>query len=246
MSIETGLILASGQGKRMGSLANFYPKCLLLIYDRPILYNILTHFENLGVKDTYIVINYQKELIKSYCYDVRADFKQKIKFVEQNDFSGSASAVGLLKEVIDAPFITVLGDDCTFTKSLIGFVHDFYTTNAIVLEAIVKEDNMDVIKSTCCILMDEKNLITKIVEKPANPESNLRGCGVYIFDPKIFPYIESTKIRGVERVITDTISLIVDEKKAYGKILDGINININNCDDLLVANKLYKKYREEL
>jgi dTDP-glucose pyrophosphorylase len=89
-------------------------------------------------------------------------------------------------------------------------------------------------------------LITKIIEKPVNPESNLRGCGVYIFDPKIFPYIESTKIRGVERVITDTISLIVDEKRAYGKILDGINININNCDDLLVANKLYKKYRDEL
>jgi len=54
--------------------------------------------------------------------------------------------------------------------------------------------------------------LTKIVEKPANPPTNLANVGCYAFTPEVFEYIDRTpeSERG-EYEITTTIELLLDD-----------------------------------
>jgi bifunctional UDP-N-acetylglucosamine pyrophosphorylase/glucosamine-1-phosphate N-acetyltransferase len=87
--------------------------------------------------------------------------------------------------------------------------------------------------------------IREIVEKPLAPKSNLRGVGVYLFDPKVFDFIDVTPTsdKRNEKEITDTIGLIAKEGRAYGALINGVNINVNTYSDLLEATKLLLKFK---
>ena len=107
---------------------------------------------------------------------------------------------------------------------------------------------MDILRATCCLELDQERRIVRIVEKPEEPFSYLRGCGIYLFQTDIFKYIEETPLsplRG-ESEITQTIALVSKDGKAYGEFINGVNININSCEDLLQASLLTKKFRLSL
>ncbi|MCM8791844.1 MAG: nucleotidyltransferase family protein [Candidatus Omnitrophica bacterium] len=243
-SIRIGVIPAAGSGVRLGYLGKILPKCLLPVYDKPLLYYIIKNMSMGGVRKIYIIVNYKKELIFEY---IRTDsnlFKNiKVKFIFQKELKGIAEAILLVKNFIDGPFITILGDDASFIFSLDNLVDLFYKKKAVVVEGIAKEKDSNILKNTCCLNIDREKRIIKIKEKPRSPFSNLRGTGIYIFRPEIFDYIENTPISNIrnEREITDTINLIASKKLAYVDFLKGINININSCSDLLNAWLVFRK-----
>jgi len=100
----------------------------------------------------------------------------------------------LTRDFIKEPFMVILGDDCTITESLDNMVHLFFKHDAIAVEGVVREDNEDILKSTCCLKLDKNQRIIEIEEKPKKPFSNLRGCGVYVFQNDIFQYIEKSPV----------------------------------------------------
>ena len=235
--IKVGVIPAAGSGKRMGYLGQVLHKSLFPLGDRPIIHYIINHMEKIGVEDVYVIVHYQKEKIKSYFESVKENLNSNIHFIEQEKLAGIASAINLTKEFINEPFMTSLGDDCTITKSFSNLVDTFYTNDAIVVEGVVKENNKEVIQRTNCLELDSLGRIKNIIEKPIEPISDLRGCGLYVFSPQIFDYIKKTPISSVrhEIEITDTIGLVAKDGRAYGAYINGENININTQDDLLNA-----------
>jgi hypothetical protein len=73
-------------------------------------------------------------------------------------------------------------------------------------------------------------------------------CNKQPFKPEVFNFIRETKTNPVrnEKDITDTINDISKVKKAYGYLINGYQININNSDELLKANNLIKKFKNKL
>jgi len=73
----------------------------------------------------------------------------------------------------------------------------------------------------------------------------LRGCGIYVFQSEIFKYIEKTPLSPLRREseITQTIALVAKDGKAYAEFINGVNININSCEDLLQASLLAKRFK---
>lgn len=67
MLIETGFILAAGFGTRMGIIGKSVPKVLWPIFDTTLL-GLQIHFlKDLGIKNIYINVHHQKELVIDYC-----------------------------------------------------------------------------------------------------------------------------------------------------------------------------------
>ena len=62
----TAIILAAGQGTRLGELGKDIPKCLLEVGGRPILNRQLSALRQTGIRDVVIVIGFQGEKIKEY------------------------------------------------------------------------------------------------------------------------------------------------------------------------------------
>ncbi len=243
--IKIGVIPAAGSGSRLGYLSNLLPKTLFPVYDRPILHHVINLMESLGIEDIYIIINIHKEKIKEYLKNSHDGLKARIHFVEQKELNGTANAIMLIKNYTkNQPFLTMLGDECIFNDTLQDFIKLFYKNDCVAAEIVIREKDREIIMQTCCARMAKDNRIIEIIEKPTEPSTNIRGCGVYLFGPGIFEFIEKTEINPLrnEKDITTAIDNVAKAKKAFGYFLKGSTININNADELLKASSLAKKY----
>jgi dTDP-glucose pyrophosphorylase len=217
---------------------------MLPILDRPILHYVLDNMRRLGVRDIIFVVGSSGAIIEKYFGD-GTDFGVRIKYFRQLRPQGIAHAVGLLEQSISNNFFVALGDDLTVASNLSEMKNLFYSRRACAVEAVVREDDVPTLRRTCCVEMDLDGRIKDLTEKPQNPSSNIRGCGLYLFNERIFDYIRMTKKSRVrnEKEITDTLRLMASDGLAYGLKMDGTNVNINTSADLLRAVQLVSRQR---
>lgn len=247
--IKYGVIPAAGAGKRLGYLSGLLPKTLFPVYDRPIIHYVVDLMQGIGIEEIYIIVNVHKEKVKQYFELVQMDIRANIHFIEQTELGGSGAAILLSEKYTKGePFIVVYGDDCTVTKSLLPMVDSFFKSNPVVLEAAVRENDKNVLRQTCSVKLANNGKIVEIIEKPENPPYMMRGCGVYIFNTEIYDHIRSTPIHPIrkEREITYTIDRLAKEGKAYGYVIDGHNININDHEQLLKASHLVRMLKHNM
>jgi dTDP-glucose pyrophosphorylase len=239
--VRVGVIPAAGKGNRINDLplTRILPKPMLPVLNKPILEYVLENMKKLSVEVVYMIVGYKKDVIKRY-FGSGADWDLEIKYVEQKNPKGIAHAIGLVKDYVNEPFISILGDDLTITKSLENLVFEFSEKEALAVEGLVVEKDMEVLRRTCCVVIDNNGKVIDIEEKPTIPKSDLRGCGVYVFDPIVFEFIKRTPISPLrnEKEITNTLRLIAQEGKFYGTLINGINVNVNTFNDLMNAIKL--------
>src|SRR4030042_3682165 len=241
--IKIGVIPAAGEGTRLGYLSNLLPKTLFPIYDRPILHHIIDIMESLGIEDIYVIVNIHKEKIREYYKNIKPDLKSRLHFIEQKKLDGLANAILLIeKHTKKQPFLVILGDECIIAESLKPMIDLFFETKSIAAEAVVKEEDKDILRQTCSANVDEDGRILEILEKPENPPYMIRGCGIYLFKPDIFEFIRNTPTNPIrkEKDITSVINNVAKTQKAYSYFIKGYNININDYEELLKANILIK------
>jgi dTDP-glucose pyrophosphorylase len=244
--IRVGVIPAAGEGRRMGYLSHLLPKCLFPLYDRPILHHVIQNMSKVGIERVYVIVNYQSNKIREYLASVQSELHVEVTFVEQTSLLGIAHAILLTEEHIKQPFLVILGDDCTITPSLRNIVDTFFGTESTAVEAVTHEPATELIRASCCMELMDDGRISRIVEKPSNPFTDLRGCGIYAFDPAIFGHIRKTiPSIGGGLGITDVIGRVAEDNQAYGEFIDGINVNINSYQDLLRASNAVKQNIEK-
>jgi len=239
--ISIGLIPAAGQGNRMAPIKKSLPKVMLPLCEKPIIDYVVDLMTKQGIEKIYIIIGYQGDKIKNY-FDKNKKNNITIKYIKQNNLNGGlAYAIGLAEKYIEKPFLTILGDDLTITPSLKNMINNFYKNKAWVVEGVIKEKKKSILKETCNVILDKDKKIKSIEEKPQNPTSDIRGCGLYIFDPIIFKYIKKTPPTEKGQEITNTISLLAEKGRVFGQFIKGYNININKKRDLFKARKILKE-----
>ncbi|MDP2652870.1 MAG: nucleotidyltransferase family protein [Candidatus Omnitrophota bacterium] len=245
--VRVGVIPAAGKGGRISPLGRILPKPMLPVLDRPILEFILRRMVyEFGVEEVYLIVERLGGLVQNYFKDGR-DFGVRIKYVRQRQPRGIAHAVSLTSRYIREPFLVILGDDFTLGSAK-GLMKKFREKNAGAVEAVIREKDRDILRKTCCVTIDSAGMIRRIVEKPSRPMSDIRGCGLYLFDPMVFDYIKKTpRSSGRQEVeITDTIGLMAREGRAFAAFIRGNNININTPDDLVRANMMFVRMSGDL
>lgn len=136
-----------------------------------------------------------------------ADYGLNLAYARQTDPHGLAHAVGFARDFVDGDdFMLYLGD-AIYDQSLAPFVDQFRASGAA---------NLNLVKSVpdprrFGVANVENGRIVKLVEKPAEPESDLAMAGMYIFGPQIWDVLPDLRpsARG-EYEITDAIQLLVD------------------------------------
>lgn len=248
-----GVVPAAGKGKRISDLrySRILPKVLLPINHVPIIEFSIKNLIKLGIKKIYIIIDDSPkgELIKNYFEDYN-DFNIKIEFKLQKYYRGIAGAIYHLKNVIQQPFITILGDDITISDNISNILTYFYEKHCIAVEAVVYEKDIFSIKQSCSVMFDKNGLVKSIIEKPDNPKESYRGIGIYILDPIIFNYISKliSEMSDLTREIgiTEVLDMVSKDKGFYAFEIDGVNINVNTLQDLRKAQNILKNYENKL
>lgn len=184
MSDFIGIILAAGQGKRMGALGEYYPKALLPVANEPLVGHHLRLLRDLGVKEVYIVVGYRSTDLIRTLRDGEA-YGVRVRYVEQGPSLGSAHALGRVSPYIRSPFILILGDYYFSVADPRRLLHRLQDgTGSVVLAK--EETEQRLVCEACELHVDKAGRVLKVIEKPAMPTTNLKGCGFYVLQPEIF------------------------------------------------------------
>ncbi len=243
-----GIILAAGKGNRITPLNIEYPKSLLPICNKPIIEYIIEQMKEAGITEIYIVVGMFKEKLIGHLGD-GSRYGVDIKYVFQESQLGIAHAIGLLEPYLDEPFILILGDIFAKTKPLKKIIDLYEEKNADGIIVVKKEDNIELIKKNFSVLADESHLVYRVIEKPESPPNNLKGCGIYLFNLKIFNAIKKTPKSALrnEYEITDAIQIFInDRNKVYYSEIVEWDANITYPKDLLEYNLKYLKETNRL
>lgn len=206
-----GVILAAGHGSRMGPFGEYMPKPIAPILNKPLMAYQLEHMRGLGIEEVIVVIGHLGHRITQTLGDGSA-FGVRIQYVEQTKRLGLAHAVGQLERHIHKPFFLFLGDIFFQVRDLGLMLREFEAHDAAAVLAVMEETDLAEIKKNFSVHLRENGTVRRVIEKPRHVETMLKGCGLYLFDQRIFDAIRRTPRTAMrdEYEITDSIQILID------------------------------------
>lgn len=240
------LILAAGRGNRLGEHSNGHNKCMLHLFDKPLVQYSLENAVNAGVNEIIMVVGYQTEEI----INVFGNRFQgvRIRYVIQYDAKGVVDAIDRCRNAIgDSDFMLFLADEILQSPRHSQMLQEFYAEKLFAVCGVVEEPDPEEIRKTYAVIQDENRRLYRLIEKPRNPLNQIRGTGNCIFSSKILDYIPLTPInqsRG-EKELPDLIQCAIDDGHIVRSFWIGNHyININTPDDILRAETRYEAKAE--
>jgi glucose-1-phosphate thymidylyltransferase len=202
-----GVVLAAGKGTRLYPVTKAIAKPLLPIANKMTMEYAFDQFKWCGIREVCVVVGENENEVKNALGD-GSRYGLSLDYAKQDEPKGLAHAVATTQEFVgDHDFMLYLGD-AIYGESLAPFVERFKAGGCANLNLVKAVD--DPRRFGVANVTGER--ITKLVEKPPQPESNLAMAGMYVFGPQIWPAI--TRLRPSARgeyEITDAIQLLIDD-----------------------------------
>ncbi len=231
------VILAAGKGTRMHPFSNFYPKPGLPVCNKPLIQYSIEEFRDLGIREIFIVIGHLGHELAQLLGNGES-LGVRIRYVEQTKILGIASALGQLEPYVASPMFVVLGDIYFQAHDVGSMVETMRERQAGAVLAVKKEDDPQAVRRNFTVHMDEQGRVRRVIEKPRYVHSNLKGCGLYLFDLPIFGRTPRTAMRD-EYEITDSIQILIDDgHPVYTADVVTTDVNLTAPADVLTCNLL--------
>jgi NDP-sugar pyrophosphorylase family protein len=234
-------ILAAGRGTRMQPFSSQYPKPLLPIGNKPLLQHQIEMARELGVREFLIVIGHLGHQIAQTLGDGK-HLGVKIHYVEQTQALGIAHALGKLESYIREPVLLFLGDIFFVTDDLAAMQRTLVERKASAVLAVKVEKDPTAIQRNFTVLFNDDSSVRRVIEKPRHSTTEIKGCGLYLFDVNVFDAIRRTPRTAMrdEYEITDTIQIMVDDgSPVYCENVVKWDINLTYPEDVLRCNMFH-------
>lgn len=214
-----GVILAGGLGSRLYPLTKVTNKHLLPVYSKPMIYYPLESMVLAGVTDIMIVTGGSSAGDFVRLLENGEEFGLKrLHYAYQKGEGGIADALGLASHFVEHDKVCVVLGDNILERDISAAVADFEAQPdgaKVLLKEVPNPEAYGIAEV-------ENGRITRIVEKPAKPRSNLAVVGIYMYGPDVFEIIPTLQpsARG-ELEITDVNNHYVRAGTMRYEILDG-------------------------
>jgi len=202
------IVLHGGHGTRLRPLTHTGPKQLLPIANKPMSQYCIESIKETGINEIAIIVGGTgSSKVREY-YGSGEKFGVSFTYIEQDRPKGIAHAIRLCKEFVNnEKFLVFLGDNIV-QRSIADFTSNFKKSEFDATILLCEVDN----PSRFGIAVIENNKITKILEKPKDPPSNLAVTGIYFLTPIIFDVIDNLKPSGRNELeITDALDILLEK-----------------------------------
>ena len=229
------LVLSGGAGTRLRPITHTSAKQLVPVANKPVLFYGLEAIRDAGITDVGIIVGDTHAEIEAAVGDGSA-LGIKATYIPQTAPLGLAHCVLIAREFLgDDDFVMYLGDNFII-GGITDLVDEFKRGGAdaqILLTRVANPQQFGIAE------LDEHGAIVRLVEKPAEPKSDLALVGVYMFAPTIHEAVNAIKpsSRG-ELEITDAIQWLVDHgKDVRPHLVTGYWKDTGRLEDMLECNR---------
>src|SRR5215216_7759513 len=232
-----GLILSGGRGTRLRPITHTSAKQLVPVANKPVLFYGLEAMAAAGIEEVGIIIAPETGGEIQAAAGDGSRFGVRIEYLEQEAPLGLAHAVLTAEPFLgDSPFVMYLGDNL-LRDGITDLVEQFRAEAPdamILLTPVPDPEHYGVAE------LDGDERVTRLVEKPKDPKTDLALVGVYMFTPSIFDAARSIEPSWRNELeITDAIQTLVDRGlRVDPHIVHGWWKDTGQVQDMLEANRL--------
>lgn len=184
--IHKALVLAAGQGTRLGHLTDAIPKPMLRVRGKPVLERHVEQLAAAGVEEIWINLHHQPEVIAAYFED-GSRWGARIRYSREETLLGTAGAVKrLAKDLAGGDFFVVYGDNlaaCDYGALAAG-----HQPGTLLTVALFHRDEAG---ASGIAELSQDGRILRFVEKPP-PDGRVGhwiNAGIYVVSPDLLPLL---------------------------------------------------------
>ena len=200
------VVLAAGEGTRMRPLTASRPKPMVPVADRPLVAHTVDAAVDAGASRLIVVVGYEADAVRSY---FGTEYRGvPVTFAVQEKQRGTADAVrAAAPELHDGPFVVLNGDALYDTPSLERLfesgpaVGSYRVDNPSAYGVLVTDEagGAEAPSKT------EDPRVTGVIEKPADPPSDLINTGAYHFPGEARAWLDVGESERGELELTDVL-----------------------------------------
>lgn len=179
--LNTVVIMAGGEGKRLRPLTQDCPKPMLRVRGKPLLEIILEQCIDSGFVHFYLSVNYLKEQIQDYFGD-GTRWNVRIDYLEETQPLGTGGALSLLPKKPTEPLLVLNGD--VLTRVDYGRLLRFHDEHQSIATLCVREHTTQIPYGV--VRMDGLNVLT-LEEKPVL--SHYVNAGIYLLNSELLDFV---------------------------------------------------------
>ena len=229
------LILAAGQGSRLGNLTKLKPKGLLRIAGDLLLGRILRGLKKAGVQETWIVIGYKAEMIREQIGEDYAGLK--IRYIETKRWKkGNLYSLLAAQGIFHENFLLCMCDHI-FDHEIPNTLIKNKSEKALVLaiERVAEEDTK---------VLERKGKIFDIGKKI--DQSNVAiDTGFFLCSPEIFEYAKEAAQEGAVE-LADCVRIAAQNEDTQVVDVSGhLWMDIDTKQDLAHARRLLAEHSQK-
>ena len=231
-----GVVLAGGLGSRLLPLTRVTNKHLLPIYDRPMIHYPLQCLLNAGIDQALVVTGgeHAGDFLRLLGNGKQLGLRE-LQYTYQEGEGGIADALKLAEDFAEGGRICVILGDNIIEGNIRGAVDAFRGQPAgarVLLKEVEDAQRFGVVRM-------EGERVVEIIEKPADPPTNLAVTGIYLYDADVFEIAATLKpsARG-ELEITDVNNEYLRRGTLAHDVLEGWWTDAGTFESLHRANCL--------
>lgn len=199
------IIPVAGAGTRLRPHTHTTPKVLISVAGKPMIGHILDQLSGLPIDQIVMVVGQMGDKIREY---VDGNYRFRVKYIVQEEARGLADAIYLTRDAVKNDDALIILGDTIFSTDFKSILRK--KNSQIGVKEVSDPRRFGVVEHL-------KGRITKLVEKPEHPKSNLAIVGIYLIRnmPELYRAIGTLmdkKIRTKgEYQLTDALQLLIDD-----------------------------------
>ncbi len=203
------IIPVAGVGSRLRPHTYTLPKVLLNVAGKPIIGHIIDKIIEESINEAIVIVGYLGDMIEEY---LTKNYDIKFTFIEQEERLGLGHAIYMTKSHLDSEPVFIILGDTVFEVDLSGVFKREHS--ALGVKEVEDPRRFGVAEV-------HDGFITKLVEKPENPQSNLAVVGLYyIKSPQLLlsclehNITHNIRTKG-EFQLTDALQMMIDKGEKF-------------------------------
>ena len=175
------VVMAGGEGRRLGELTKGVPKPMLPVGGSPILQHIVEHLVSHGIRRIFLSVGYLGSMIEDYFGD-GTRFFCRIEYLREKEKLGTGGALGLLPEKPSHPLVVMNGD--LLTRINVTRLLNFHQEGGYKATLALRQHEVE---GPFGVAQLDGDRVLGLTEKPSlNYQIN---AGIYVVNPELLDNI---------------------------------------------------------